>query len=129
MRRGKLTQGRVSNVMERRIHPRVKVSHPVLYSQHFNSTLKAAQTLEISLGGTRIETPYSLTGGEGLEISIAIHPHVIRCRGAVVHTSWLDGERLKAGVRFENLSREDRLYLREYIFYVMDQRDSASLGL
>lgn len=120
---------KAAHILEKRIYPRVEVSQPVLYYTGIYHRPKVAQTLELSMGGTRIETPYPLNRGEGLEISIAIHPEVIRCRGEVVHTSWRDGERLTAGVRFEDLSKRDRLYLGGYISFVMEQSESRSVSL
>jgi len=81
----------------------------------------AATTVDLSVGGTRIETQYSLIVGERLEIFIAIRPHVIKCRGQVVHALDLPGKTPKAGVRFEGLSKRDRLYLEKYVSRVMKQ--------
>ncbi len=108
--------------MERRSHPRVEVSHPVLYFNRICPRPKASSTLDLSVGGTRIETPYTLILGERLEISIAIHTQVIRCKGEVVHASEsiIDGP--KAGVRFERLSSHDKLHLKQYLSHVMAER-------
>jgi hypothetical protein len=114
---------------EKRSYPRVSIDHVVLYTPDIAPRPRVARVIDLSLGGTRIETPYSLTKGEGLEISIAIHPQVIRCRGQVEHIYWPDGERLKAGIRFEALSKHDLLYLKGYISYVMEQRDRIALTL
>ncbi|NIS67604.1 MAG: hypothetical protein GTO12_01240 [Proteobacteria bacterium] len=106
--------------MERRTYPRVEVSHPVLYSSNNHPRPKVASTLDLSVGGTRIETPYGLIAGETLKLSIAIHPQVIECRGEVVHILWQDGEGLKAGVRFDDLQKQDELYLGQYISYLRE---------
>ena len=108
-------------MIERRRHPRVKASHPVLYFTDIYPRPRVATTVDLSMGGTRIETPYSLVSGADLEMTIAIHPRVIKCTGQVVHTRWVDGERLNAGVRFEDMSKQDRLYLGEYISHVVQQ--------
>lgn len=110
-------------MIERRSHPRVEVSHPVLYLNVIFPRPKVGSTVDLSIGGTRIETPYSLITNEILDISIAINPHVIKCRGEVVHVLDLIGERLQAGVRFEEMSKQDKLYLGEYISYVMEQQN------
>lgn len=113
-------------MIEKRSHPRVKASHPALYLTDNYERPRVATTVDLSMGGTKIETPYSLIPGERLQISIAIHPQVIKCRGTVVHTVELTGERLKAGalyeagVQFEEMSMHDRLYLGEHISHVME---------
>ena len=114
--------------MEKRNYPRVEVTHPVLYFPDILPRPKVASTLDLSMGGTKIETPYLLIEGERLEISIAIRKKVIKCRGHVVHTHWpVVRDRLKAGVQFEEISKEDGLYLSEYISSVADRRDQTYL--
>ena len=114
-------------MIERRSHPRVRVSHPVLYFTDIFPKPRVATTIDLSMGGTRIETPYSLISGENLEISIAIHPQVIKSRSQVVHILPLPGERMfagtrfEAGLRFEEMSTQDRTFLEEYISRVMEQ--------
>ena len=109
--------------MERRNYPRVKVTHPVLYLPDIYPSPKAAWTLDLSMGGTRIETPHLLVQGERLEISIVIRSKVIKCRGHVVYTELPTKDRRKAGIRFEEISEEDSVYLGEYISFVMNQED------
>ncbi len=70
--------------MERRIHSRIEVTCPVLYSPDIYPRPKAASTLDLSMEGVRIETLYLLIEGERLEISIAINSKVIKSRGHVV---------------------------------------------
>ncbi len=115
-------------IMERRIHPRVEVTYPVFYRPDILTRPKVASTLDLSVGGARVETLYLLIEGDRLEISIAINSKVIKSRGHVVHTEWPVGKRLKAGVQFEEISKEDGLYLSEYISSVADRRDQTYLG-
>ena len=109
-------------MMERRNYPRWGVSHPVLYFTDIYPRPKAASTLDLSLGGARIETLYCLITGERLEITIAIRPQTIKCRGKTIYVSGPEGGRMKAGIIFEELSEHDRNYLRQYLSHVMEQR-------
>jgi hypothetical protein len=108
---------------EKRNYRRVEVSHAVLYIADNYPRPKVGRTVDVSLGGTRIETPYGLISGERLEISIAIPPQVIKCKGQVVHILWPGGKSLTAGIRFEDLSEQDRLYLGQYVSHVLQQQD------
>jgi hypothetical protein len=117
-----LTSNFGTDMMERRNHGRVKVSHSALYFTNVYPRPTVATAVDLSLGGTRIESPHSLISGEGLEMYIAIHPQVIKCSGEVVHVSDLMDGRPKAGVRFDNLSKQDRLYLGEYISHITEHR-------
>ena len=108
--------------MERRNSPRLEVSHFVLYFSDIYPRPRVASTLDLSLGGTRIRTSYGLITGERLEISIAIQPQVIKCRGKAIYILAPENGSMKAGIKFEELSEHDKLYLRQYLSYVMEQR-------
>jgi len=109
-------------MIERRNFPRVEASHPVLYFTESYPRHKAAWTLDLSLGGTRIETSDSLTTGERFWINIAIHPETIKCRGKAIYVLDPENGSMKAGIQFEELSEHDKLYLRQYLSYVLEQR-------
>jgi c-di-GMP-binding flagellar brake protein YcgR len=113
-------------MMEKRNHPRLDVSHLVLYSSDIYPRPNVASTLNLSLGGARMEVLYSLMAGERLQISIAIHPQVIKCRAKVIHLSTTPNKKMEAGIQFEELSAHDSLYLRQYLFHVMEQRALGS---
>ena len=117
---------------ERRIYPRIKASHSALYFTRVCPRPRVASTVDLSIGGTRIETLYNLFSGEDLEISIAIHPQVIQCKGRVVHIVNVGGgkpeswTRFQAGVRFEEMSKADQRYLKAYIAQLMNQSNLNS---
>jgi c-di-GMP-binding flagellar brake protein YcgR len=114
--------------MEKRAYPRVEISRPILCLGGFSKRPQAATTVDLSMGGTRIETLDRLTFGEGLRLSIGIEPQVIKCRGTVVYVERLDDEKIRVGVRFDEISEHDRLYLREYLFHLLEQQAIVSLS-
>lgn len=108
-------------ILERRKFQRIEAFHPVLYYCDIYPRPKVASTLDISLGGARIETRYSLIKSEGLDISIAIQPQVIKCRGKVMYALDPEGERQQVGIQFEDLSSQDSLFLGQYLSSMMEQ--------
>jgi hypothetical protein len=108
------------DIIERSNHPRVEVSHSVLCFSDVYSRPVVGSTVDLSLRETTIRTPFRFRAGETLEISIAIPPKVIKCKGEVVHVLGSKGEIPKAGVRFEDLSKEDELYLGQYISHLRE---------
>jgi c-di-GMP-binding flagellar brake protein YcgR len=115
--------------MERRSHPRVKVSCPVLYTTHTYPCPRVATATDLSLGGTRIEKGYYLTKSAKIQVSIVIPSHVIKCKGKVMYILLLKNERLMAGVQFEGLSAHDKRHLGQYISYIMSEnRAGGSLN-
>jgi len=111
--------------MERRNHPRVEVSHPVIYLPDVYPRPKIARTVDISMGGTKIESPHSLTQDEGLRVTICTDSEVIKCHGKVVYVTGVGDGRVLAGIEFEGLSRGDRIYLGQYLSYVMERQGQS----
>ncbi|NIQ40100.1 MAG: hypothetical protein GTN81_16175 [Proteobacteria bacterium] len=114
--------------MERRAYPRVEVSHTVLYFTDFYPRPTVASTLDLSLGGTKIQSLYGLSSAEGLRLSIAIQPQVLKTRGKVVHVSERESGRVEAGIQFEKMSENDHHILKQYLFQVMEQQALESFS-
>ncbi len=113
--------------MERRGHPRVSVSHSALYFSDIYPRPRVASTVNLSLGGAKIETPYRLISGEGVEISIAIQRQAIKCKGKVIYVIESTRGKTQAGIQFKELSKPDKLYLRQHLFNVMEAEALSSL--
>lgn len=106
----------------------MEISHPVFYFTDVWSNPKLGWTIDLSMGGARIDTPYSLTKGEQLEISILIDPQGIKSKGEVVHVLGSKDQNLMVRIRFAEISNEDRHHLEEYLSSVREQL-RASRGL
>ena len=109
-------------MVEKRSFPRVEASHPVLYFTDTHPSPKVAWTLDLSLGGARIESSNGLAAGDRFWMHIAIDHQTIKCRGKAIYVVETEAGSMKAGVKFEDLSRDEKLYLRQYISYIMEQR-------
>jgi len=108
--------------MERRNHPRVEVSHPVIYLPDVYPRPRIAKTVDISMGGAKIESPYNLTQDEGLKVTICTDSEVIKCHGKVMYVTRSGEGKIFAGIEFEGLSKGDRIYLGQYLSYVMERQ-------
>jgi hypothetical protein len=102
-------------LMERRRHPRVAAPISALHFSPIFPMPKMNSTVDVSVGGTGIETPHALIPGERIEICIGIQPGAIKCQGEVVHVLWSKGETPAAGIRLQNLSKQDRSRVGKYI--------------
>ena len=112
--------------MERRSYPRVRVFHSVYYETTSSPSAHVASTQDLSVGGAAIESVGTIALGETLKISLVIPPQIIRCTAKVVHTLRLLGERVRIGVQFEDISKNDALYLEGYLSRVMMHRKEDS---
>jgi c-di-GMP-binding flagellar brake protein YcgR len=104
-------------MVERRNFPRVETSHPVLYFTGSYARPNVGWTVDLSLGGTRIESSNDLTPGDSFWIHVAIDHQTIKCRGKAIYVFERENGSMAAGVKFEELTEHDRLYLRQYISY------------
>jgi len=109
-------------MVEKRSFPRVETSHPVLYFTDTHPSPKVAWTLDLSLEGAGIEFSNGLTPGDRFWMHIAIDHQTIKCRGKAIYVLETDTGSMKAGIKFEDLSKDEKLYLRQYISYIMEQR-------
>ena len=111
---------------ERRNYQRVKVAHPVLFLTSIYPIPRLTSTLNLSLGGVKIATPYCLMIGQMIDLTIGITGRVISCKGQVVYVL-LDADGPMAGVRFEAVPKRDSVCLEEHISSLVDQRKEVAL--
>lgn len=105
--------------------PRVKVSCSAVYfGDHYPSPF-VAKTVNLGLEGTRIETPYRLSPGEKVKIIIAIQPQTVECRGKVADVQVSSYGNTTAEVRFEEMSKADRLILREFLSQITQRPEQC----
>ncbi len=112
--------------MERRRHFRVQALHPILYYKNLSSRPTSGLTINLSLEGIAIETRHPLSKDELIDISITLDSRLMNCSGKVVYVQALKGKRFQAGIRFKEMSKEDRLYLEKHISYLIDQQDKKA---
>ena len=98
---------------DRRKHPRFSASHHVSFT--YNGRTRTSNTLDLSLGGTRIETVFPMRVGDVIEVSIVIGGNTISPLGKVVHGRKHPQLRYDSGFNFEKLQQEDRRFLIEYL--------------
>ena len=94
---------------ERRRYPRYDAVPEITYSYGFYNEPIEAKTLELSLGGARIQTDLPLLTGETLEVNIAVEDEEIDVMGKVVHTHRISETSFVVGLGFENISETKSL--------------------
>lgn len=111
---------------ERRRYPRVQVSCAVLYSTVARPGAMLGSTLDLGMGGARIETSHGISEGDDVEISIPLPGQVIRLKGSVVQVSQPEDKKdAEARIRFAEVPKEDRLYLEEYLSFLMGRQKES----
>jgi len=104
---------------ERRRYPRYDPVPEITYSYGFYNEPIEAKTLELSLGGGRIQTDLPLLVGENIEVNISVGEEEIDVVGKVIHTHRISDTSFIVGLSFEDISETKRKVLnhffREYV--------------
>ena len=110
---------------ERRRYPRYDPAPDITYSYGFYNEPIKAKTLELSLGGARIETELPLLVGENLEVNIAVEEEEIDVVGKVIHTNRVSDEGFIVGLSFENISEIKRKVLSHFFRDYVENYEST----
>ena len=89
---------------EKRKHPRLRVKCPVSFI--FSETLRIGETLDLSLGGMKIQSRYMLLRGETYDFTIVMNGRAINPKGKVVYIQNQSEFVYGTGVSFVNLGQD-----------------------
>jgi hypothetical protein len=98
---------------DRRQYPRFRASHSVRFK--YNGRTRTSNTLDLSLGGAKIETVFPMRVGDVIEVSIVIGGNTITPLGRIIHGKSLPQLRYNSGFNFETIEPQDADYLTEYL--------------
>ena len=107
----------LETVEEKRRCPRIRSLHLTSYTPKQDDQqeyiVSIGRTLNVSEGGVKVETHRRLTEGAELDMDIAIEEQLIFARGTVTHVEELQNGLFGTGIRFTEISEEDRKLLKE----------------
>ncbi len=89
---------------EKRRFPRFPVSGTVICSRYGREM--TMRTLNISLGGLKLETNFDLRSGETMDLTILINGTRIQCRGTILTIEEF-GNKVQARLRFTRTSNSE----------------------
>ncbi len=72
-------------------------------------------TLDLGLGGTKIETCRCLPKGEEVDIQLILQDNCVQLKGRTIYSHLLPGKRIRSGIQFLEVSEESRTLLEEYL--------------
>ncbi len=82
------------------------------------------RTLDVSINGLKLETVYSLSSVESLEITVGVEEDLIDLQARITYTEQ-SGDRFVSGLEFIRMSTEGRRVLRRYIDAFHEQKTST----
>jgi hypothetical protein len=96
--------GRTSYHSERRRYPRFKLSQALAYE--WGETGDTVRTVDVSLGGVRIQTDSFIPADERLDLVLLLEYEAIRTVGKIVWSKWSSGGKYDTGISFETISHQ-----------------------
>jgi two-component system sensor kinase len=98
---------------EARTDPRFSVRKPITYVHGGKRSL--ALTLNLGLGGTKIETSHRLPEHEELDLHLDLETNGIWPKGRTVYSQQLFEAHYASGIQFVKISEQERTILRDYL--------------
>lgn len=106
----------LERVKEKRTSPRIRSLNLTSYvpkkGEQQEYIISIGRTLDVSEGGAKLETHRHLDPGTKLELDVAVQDKIISARGEVVHSEDLGNGLFGIGIRFTDISEEERRLLR-----------------
>jgi hypothetical protein len=103
----------IQDFTERRMHPRFEVNCPVSFFS--SDKLRIAETLDLSLGGMKIQSRHVLFIGETYDFTVVIKGRGLNPKGKVAHIRTQPGLTYGVGVSFVKLSKPNKARLAKFL--------------
>jgi hypothetical protein len=111
---------------ERRRYPRFKL--PLALAYTWGATKDTLRTVDVSLGGTMIQTDSPIPVDERLNLIILLENEAIKPRGKVVRSSQSSNRKYDVGIGFEAMSHQCLRRLTQFLDGMAGERGSADRG-
>ena len=104
---------------ERRGAIRLRMMYPAVYTRFDNQgracDQKMSLSTDMSQGGVRLQSSFSVDSGEVLDISMALKEDLVSFKGKVVYVTSSEKEDYEFGICIEDIGDEDRIALTRFL--------------
>lgn len=118
---------------DRRNSIRLKIVSPVVYTQFDNQGRacegKRSKTMNISSGGVKLKSSFSVESGELLEITMALGPKMVTFKGKVIYATPSDDQGFEFGISIEEIENQDRIALARFVIQKCREKQSDALAV
>ncbi|MCK5552802.1 MAG: PilZ domain-containing protein [Deltaproteobacteria bacterium] len=106
---------------DRRDSIRLKMDYPVLYTRFDNQgrecDQKISRSMDVSLGGVRLQSSFLVDSGEALDITMALGENLVTFKGKVAYVSGSEDQGFELGISIEDIEDQDKISLTRFIYY------------
>ena len=116
---------------ERRDSIRLNMDYPALYTRFDNQgracDQKISHSMNVSLGGVKLQSSFPVDSGETLDISMALGENLVTFKGRVAYVKGSEDQGFELGISIEDIEDQDKISLKRFIYYFrgMGQRGEA----
>ena len=116
---------------ERRDSIRLNMDYPALYTRFDNQgracDQKISHSMNVSLGGVKLQSSFPVDSGETLDISMALGENLVTFKGRVAYVKGSEDQGFELGISIEDIDNQDKISLTRFIYYFrgMGQRGEA----
>jgi hypothetical protein len=106
---------------DRRDSIRLKMDYPAIYSRFDNRgreyDQKMSRSMNVSLGGMRLQSSFPVDSGEMLDITVALGENLVAFKGKVIHVTGSEDQGFESGISIEDIEKKDKIALTRFIYY------------
>jgi hypothetical protein len=106
---------------DRRDSIRLKMDYPALYTRFDNQgracDQKISHSMNVSLGGVKLQSSFPVDSGETLDISMALGENLVTFKGKVAYVSGSEDQGFELGISIEDIEDQDKISLTRFIYY------------
>ncbi len=104
---------------DRRGSIRFKMDYPAIYTRFDNQgrecDQKISRSMDVSLGGVRLQSSFLVDSGEVLDITMALGENLVTFKGKVIYVTPSKDQGLELGISIEDIEVQDRVTLTRFI--------------
>jgi len=106
---------------DRRNSIRLKIDYPAIYTRFDNQgrecDQKISRSMNMSLGGVRLQSSFPVDSGEVLDISMALRENLVTFKGKVIYVTGSEDQGFELGISIEDIAKQDKIALTRFINY------------
>ena len=73
--------------------------------------------MNVSLGGVRLQSSFTVDSGEVLDISMVLGENLVTFKGKVIYVAGSEDQGFELGISIEDIADQDKIALTRFIYY------------
>ena len=78
---------------------------------------KISRSMNVSLGGVRLQSSFPVDSGELLDITMTLEEKLVTFKGKVIYVTGSENQGFELGISIEDIAKQDKIALTRFIYY------------